>query len=242
MADQPPQPPSRPAPAFGALQGVRADVKAAKEGAYNPQGVGVAWTHDFLNKKPWHPMNFRNRVRVWETEQQHYEEEQRKERGRQEFEAEQEFLKTISMLSAEEQERYRQRQSVSWLYQKPPGYDAAQANQKDKTEKKEGEHGELGALGASAQGQSSVEAPTGSNEGDRRTKRQRQGGNYVAKVISGVHAVVQNQRFELKHNGPLGLSPPRGSVDPMAENQKLVVGDMDSDEGKMIVECLFFYV
>ncbi len=35
-----------------------------------------------------------------------------------EFEAEQAYLKTLSLLSPEEQEKYRQRQSVSFLYMK----------------------------------------------------------------------------------------------------------------------------
>ena len=43
----------------------------------------------------------------------------------QEFQAEQDYMKTLSYLSPEEQKIYKERQSVSWLYQKPPGMDAA---------------------------------------------------------------------------------------------------------------------
>ena len=43
----------------------------------------------------------------------------------QEFEAEQDYLKTLSYLSTEEQQKYKDRQSVSFMYQKPPGMDAA---------------------------------------------------------------------------------------------------------------------
>jgi len=42
-----------------------------------------------------------------------------------EFDAEQEYLKTLSYLSPEDQQNYRDRQGVSFMYQKPPGYDAA---------------------------------------------------------------------------------------------------------------------
>lgn len=42
-----------------------------------------------------------------------------------EFDAEQEYLKTLSYLSAEDQRKYTERQGVSFMYQKPPGYDAA---------------------------------------------------------------------------------------------------------------------
>lgn len=44
-----------------------------------------------------------------------------------EFDAEQEYIKTLSYLSAEEQQRQRARAGVSFMYQKPPGYDAAMA-------------------------------------------------------------------------------------------------------------------
>ena len=44
-----------------------------------------------------------------------------------EFDAEQEYIKTLSYLSAEEQQRQRERAGVSFMYQKPPGYDAAMA-------------------------------------------------------------------------------------------------------------------
>ena len=37
---------------------------------YNPQGLGAAWSHNFLNQKPWHPANFRNQAKVFEAEQQ----------------------------------------------------------------------------------------------------------------------------------------------------------------------------
>ena len=42
-----------------------------------------------------------------------------------EFDAEQDYLRTLSYLSEEEQRKYRERQSVSFMYQKPPGLDAA---------------------------------------------------------------------------------------------------------------------
>lgn len=48
----------------------------------------------------------------------------------QEYEAEQEYIKTLSYLSAEEQRKYKERQSVSFMYQKPPGMDCAVAKPK----------------------------------------------------------------------------------------------------------------
>ena len=45
-------------------------LQAAKESgeSYDPRGTGAAWTHNFLNKKPWHPLTFRNMARVYEKE------------------------------------------------------------------------------------------------------------------------------------------------------------------------------
>ena len=44
-----------------------------------------------------------------------------------EFQAEQEYLKTLSYLSPEEQERFKERQGVQFLYMKPPGADSMPA-------------------------------------------------------------------------------------------------------------------
>ncbi|GIL54466.1 hypothetical protein Vafri_9992 [Volvox africanus] len=67
----------------------------------------------------------RNRMRVWEAEHEKSEANKAKEKAQAEFDAEQEYLKTLSYLSAEEQQRYREVQSVSFMYTKPPGLDAA---------------------------------------------------------------------------------------------------------------------
>jgi hypothetical protein len=34
------------------------------------RAVWVCRSHNFLNQKPWHPLNFRNQARVYEAEQQ----------------------------------------------------------------------------------------------------------------------------------------------------------------------------
>ena len=41
-----------------------------------------------------------------------------------EFQAEQEYLQTLSFLSPAEQEKYKERQGVQFLYMKPPGADS----------------------------------------------------------------------------------------------------------------------
>ena len=42
----------------------------------------------------------------------------------QEFEAEQDYIKTLSYLTEADRQKHQERQSVSWMYQKPPGVDA----------------------------------------------------------------------------------------------------------------------
>ena len=93
-------------------------------------------------------MNFRNRMKTWETEQRVLADQKEKERAQvrqaypgriefphlaphltpalshflyllsqAEFDAEREYLQTISLLSPEEQQRYKDRQSISFMYQ-----------------------------------------------------------------------------------------------------------------------------
>ncbi|RMZ56561.1 hypothetical protein APUTEX25_001408 [Auxenochlorella protothecoides] len=217
----------------------------------------------FLNQKPWHPMNFRNQARVWEAEQAKYEEEKKKAEAKAEFEAEQEYLQTLSMLSAEEQEKYRQRQtflpsrslfimymqSVSFLYMKPPGYDASlerleQAN-RDGTAKPS----TLPASGGASSSQAGFTPPPGplgkgatagttSQAGpgpSGQTPGQGPGGgglgaNYLAKMLEGYRA-AKGDKFELKGGGAeMGRSPPRGGVDAGAANQQFVIAEVDSEE------------
>lgn len=48
-------------------------------------------------------------------------------RSQAEFQAEQEYLQTLSFLSPEEQTKYKERQGVQFLYMKPPGADSMPA-------------------------------------------------------------------------------------------------------------------
>lgn len=63
--------------------GVKADIQRAKAsgGSYNPVGTGTAWSHNFLNQKPWHPLNYRNQITKWEAEQKKVADEKLKEQG-----------------------------------------------------------------------------------------------------------------------------------------------------------------
>lgn len=56
--------------------GIKADAQRAKEtgDTYNPNGVGAAWSHNFLNQKPWHPLSFRNQKARFEAEERAFKE------------------------------------------------------------------------------------------------------------------------------------------------------------------------
>lgn len=72
----------------------------------------TAWTHDFLNKKPWHPLNFRNQMRKWEAEEETIRNQKLEEANRAEFEAEQQYLQTLAHLPGQEAQKYREMQGV----------------------------------------------------------------------------------------------------------------------------------
>ncbi|KAL3144904.1 hypothetical protein ABBQ32_003414 [Trebouxia sp. C0010 RCD-2024] len=209
-------------PARGKLAGIRADAKAAKvvkdtgqnPPGYNPQGLGAAWSHNFLNQKPWHPANFRNQAKVYEAEQNAIRAQKAKAEAKQEYEAEQEYIKTLSYLSAEEQRKYKERQSVSFMYQKPPGMDCAVAKPKEEV------------ADAEAAGPSIAEG--GAKPGERRPRQQDRPKSHVADMLGAMAALQQQERFEVKHvSGMGGRSPPRGGAAVGAANQQFLA---DSDE------------
>jgi hypothetical protein len=67
----------------------------------------TAWSHDFLNKKPWHPLNFRNQIKFYEAEQEVLAREKREAASKAEFEAEQQYLETLAHLPSKEADKYR---------------------------------------------------------------------------------------------------------------------------------------
>lgn len=214
-------------PARGKLAGIRADAKAAKvvkdtgqnPPGYNPQGLGAAWSHNFLNQKPWHPANFRNQAKVYEAEQNAIREQKAKAQAKQEFEAEQEYIKTLSYLSAEEQRKYKERQSVSFMYQKPPGMDSVVAKAKTEAEG-------AGEAGPSSGGGLEAEQPQG-----RRPRQQERTKSHVADMLGAMAAHHQQDRFEVKHvSGMGGRSPPRGGAAVGAANQQFLAESEDEDD------------
>ncbi|KAF5830955.1 hypothetical protein DUNSADRAFT_13812 [Dunaliella salina] len=68
-------------------------------------------------------------MKKWEAETKAIQEQKIREQAQAEFQAEQEKMETYSLCSEAEQKRYRDRQSISFMYAKPPGLEAALAKQ-----------------------------------------------------------------------------------------------------------------
>lgn len=58
--------------------GVRLGKKTEGEVDYRTKS-GTAWSHSFLNQKPWHPLSYPNQRRKWIAEQTHAQKQRRAE-------------------------------------------------------------------------------------------------------------------------------------------------------------------
>ncbi|KAK6129887.1 hypothetical protein DH2020_036358 [Rehmannia glutinosa] len=103
--------------------------------------AGTAWSHSFLNQKPWHPLSYPNQRRKWIAEQTHAQKERRAEEVAREYAQEQEFLRQTALISKKEKEKLELMKAVSFMYVKPPGYNAESAKAAEiADEKKKQEH------------------------------------------------------------------------------------------------------
>ena len=67
--------------------------------------AGTAWSHSYLNQKPWHPLSYPNQRRKWIAEQTHAQRERRAEEVAREFSQEQEFFRQTALISKKEKEK-----------------------------------------------------------------------------------------------------------------------------------------
>ncbi|KAG9139983.1 hypothetical protein Leryth_010506 [Lithospermum erythrorhizon] len=84
--------------------------------------AGTAWSHNFLNQKPWHPLSYPNQRRKWIAEQTFAE----KQRRAQEV-AREDFFRQAALVSKKEKEKMEMMKAVSFMYIRPPGYNAESA-------------------------------------------------------------------------------------------------------------------
>ncbi|KAF6259871.1 hypothetical protein COO60DRAFT_966344 [Scenedesmus sp. NREL 46B-D3] len=161
-------------PARGARAGVRSDVNRAKGSSYNPVGTGSAWSHNFLNQKPWHPLNFRNQIKKYEHEQKAVQDFKIREAAMAEWQAEQERQATLGFLSQEEAKRQRDRASIQFMYQKPPGLEAALVRDRELADKKQREEASAAAAAAAGDGSQQQQLQPGSAAADQAQQREQQ--------------------------------------------------------------------
>ncbi|KAL9263985.1 putative zinc finger CCHC domain-containing protein [Drosera capensis] len=89
--------------------------------------AGTAWSHNFLNQKPWHPLSYPNQRRKWIAEQTHANRNRRADEVSREYAQEQEFFRQTALISKKEKEKVEMMQAVSFMYVRPPGYNAESA-------------------------------------------------------------------------------------------------------------------
>ncbi|KAL6212694.1 hypothetical protein ACLB2K_017912 [Fragaria x ananassa] len=105
--------------------GIRLSKRFSDKGGEvdNKTKSGTAWSHSFLNQKPWHPLSYPNQRRKWIAEQIQAQHQRRSE----EFAQEQEFFRQAALISKKDKEKIETMKAVSFMYVRPPGYNAESA-------------------------------------------------------------------------------------------------------------------
>ncbi|XP_078173620.1 zinc knuckle (CCHC-type) family protein [Carex rostrata] len=89
--------------------------------------AGTAWSHSYLNQKPWHPLSYPNQRRKWIAEQVTANHSRRQEEVAREFAQEQEFFRQTALFNKKDKEKVEMMKAVSFMYVRPPGYNAESA-------------------------------------------------------------------------------------------------------------------
>ncbi|KAK9276436.1 hypothetical protein L1049_005969 [Liquidambar formosana] len=89
--------------------------------------AGTAWSHSYLNQKPWHPLSYPNQRRKWIAEQTDAQRHRRAQEVAREYAQEQEFFRQTALISKKEKEKVEMMKAVSFMYVRPPGYNAESA-------------------------------------------------------------------------------------------------------------------
>ncbi|KAG7621049.1 CBF1-interacting co-repressor CIR N-terminal domain [Arabidopsis suecica] len=171
---------------------------------------GTAWSHSFLNQKPWHPLSYPNQRRKWIAEQTHAQHDRRAEEVAREFAQEQEFFKQAALISKKEREKIETMKAVSFMYVRPPGYDpesAKAAEYKDEKHKGQGSSTQDPVLEDNV-GSRPEESQGG---GDRTQERKKP----RPKDVFG-RALPTEEEFEVLKNAPRMETGIPGRVKPFA--------------------------
>ncbi|XP_077234761.1 zinc knuckle (CCHC-type) family protein [Tasmannia lanceolata] len=110
----------------GGGMGLRKRLSEKGEVEYKSK-AGTAWSHSYLNQKPWHPLSYPNQRRKWIAEQTDAQRLRRSQEVAREFAQEQDFFRQTSLISNKEKEKVEMMKAVSFMYVRPPGYNAESA-------------------------------------------------------------------------------------------------------------------
>nr|KYP66525.1 putative zinc finger CCHC domain-containing protein At4g19190 family [Cajanus cajan] len=119
--------------------GIRLSKRIANGEVDYKNKSGTAWSHSYLNQKPWHPLSYPNQRRKWIAEQTHANRQRRADEVSREFAQEQEFFRQTALISKKEKEKVELMQAVSFMYVRPPGYNAESAKAAEMNDEKKKE-------------------------------------------------------------------------------------------------------
>ncbi|KAH1266722.1 putative zinc finger CCHC domain-containing protein [Glycine max] len=154
---------------------------------------GTAWSHSYLNQKPWHPLSYPNQRRKWIAEQTHANRQRRTEEVSREFAQEQEFFRQTALISKKEKEKVELMQAVSFMYVRPPGYNAESAKAAEMNDEKKKEDMSKGL--SADEGPSSSMPPQSSSHLNEEKKKPR------PKDVFG-RPLPTEEEFEVLKNAP----------------------------------------
>ncbi|XAR70746.1 hypothetical protein NMG60_11027721 [Bertholletia excelsa] len=154
--------------------------------------AGTAWSHSYLNQKPWHPLSYPNQRRKWIAEQTHAQRQRRAEEVSREFAQEQEFFRQTALVSKKEKEKMEMMKAVSFMYVRPPGYNAESAKAAEIADERK-QQGEP-QQDPSMNGASTSMPPEPMNSRDQKKKP-------VPKDVFG-RALPTEEQFEVLKNAP----------------------------------------
>jgi len=95
-----------------------------------PKKRKATWNNPFLSGKSWHPLNQRNQKLRAEAEEKAEKQRKADDIAREEAAKRDEFAASLASLPGREQRKLKAAASVSFLYQRPPGYDAMKEREK----------------------------------------------------------------------------------------------------------------
>ncbi|KAL3689249.1 hypothetical protein R1sor_015558 [Riccia sorocarpa] len=173
---------------------MKKDKNAGRQEVEYKQKAGTAWSHSYLNQKPWHPLSYPNQRRKWIAEQTHAQREQQAAEVAREFAQEQEFFRETAHMTKKEKEKLEHLQAVSFMYIRPPGYNAEAARAAEIADERK----RLGLNTTSSDVH--VDASSEPNEGTTSTSG-KEGGKTRVKDVFG-RTLPTEEEFPALKNGP----------------------------------------